>query len=377
MENMNLSKSLYIRGIQCTKSLWLKKYKKKVLTLSDKSAQAIFDTGDRVGSLACKLFPNGVEIPCEDTTFEEKINLTQKYLKDDITNIYEATFKFDDILIMVDILHINNDGKYEIYEVKSSTDVKDVYLDDASIQYYVLNGLGYEVSSVNIVYINNKYIREDNLKINKLFCISDVTTKVLEKQSNIPSYLKNFETVLSTDIEPIKDIGLHCTKPYDCDAIDYCWKHIPDYSIFNIANLRIKKKLELYNQNIINFTDISDVTNFSLPQQIQIESELSQKDIINKEAIRDFLDTLTYPIYHLDFETFQQAIPQWKGISPFIQIPFQYSLHIEQKDGSLEHKEFLAVEGIDPRYELARRLVEDIPTKVTVLAYNMGFEKVS
>ena len=58
-----------------------------------------------------------------------------------------------------------------------------------------------------------------------------------------------------------------------------------------------------------------------------------------------------------------------------MQIPFQYSLHIEQKDGSLMHKEFLAQEGIDPRYELAKKLIEDIPTDVTVLAYNMGFEK--
>jgi hypothetical protein len=50
-------------------------------------------------------------------------------------------------------------------------------------------------------------------------------------------------------------------------------------------------------------------------------------------------------------------------------------MHIEQEDGDLEHKEFLAEKGMDPRYELAKRLVEDIPRDVTVLAYNMGFEK--
>jgi len=96
---------------------------------------------------------------------------------------------------------------------------------------------------------------------------------------------------------------------------------------------------------------------------------------IDKEAIDGFLSTLSYPIYHLDFETFQQAIPEWKGISPFMQIPFQYSLHIEHEDGRLEHREFLAVDGVDPRALLAQKLCEDIPSDVTVLAYNMGFEK--
>jgi hypothetical protein len=49
-----------------------------------------------------------------------------------VENIYEATFKYDDILVMVNILHKGDDG-WEIYEVKSSTEVKDVCLHDASI----------------------------------------------------------------------------------------------------------------------------------------------------------------------------------------------------------------------------------------------------
>ena len=110
-------------------------------------------------------------------------------------------------------------------------------------------------------------------------------------------------------------------------------------------------------------------------QKQKVQNWKNQEIFVDKENIRKFIDTLTYPIYHLDFETFQQAIPQSKGISPYQQIPFQYSLHIEHEDGHLEHREFLGADGVDPRYELAKRLVEDIPTDVTVLAYNMSFEK--
>lgn len=373
---MNLSKSLYIRGLQCTKSLWLKKYKPEVLTPPDKQALAIFETGDKVGTLACEIFPDGKEIPFEGTTFDEKIALTQQWMDEGITNIYEATFNYDNILVMVDILHINDDGSVEIYEVKSSTEVKDVYLHDASIQYYVLSGLGYKVKSTNIVYINNKYVRDDTLEIDKLFTILDVSDEVKELQEDIPTYLAHFRKQLSNkDIEPEIDIGKHCENPYECDAKAYCWKHIPEYSIFNISRLKADKKFELYHDGTVEFNQITNTSTFSLSQQIQIEAEQGNKEIVNKRAIGKFVNGLTFPLYYLDFETFQQAIPEWKGISPFMQIPFQYSLHIEKENGDLEHKEFLAGEGIDPRYELAKKLVDDIPINVTVLAYNMSFEK--
>lgn len=375
---MYLSKSLYTRGIQCVKSLWLKKYKKEVLTLPDASAQAIFETGNLVGDLACQLFPNGVEVPYDGTTYEDKIILTQDLINQGQNVIYEATFQYDGILVMVDILTIEDDI-VTINEVKSSTAVKDVYLDDASIQYYVLNGLGYDVQRVNIIHINNAYIRGDELEIHKLFSIVDVTHEVLEKQCNIPSYLKEFGKYLGDkENEPNIDIGKHCSDPYDCDAQEYCWctqKQIPEYSIFNISRLKSDKKFELYQNGILHFHQISDISSFSLSQQIQITSELQQKEIINKDAIQSFLSTLTYPVYHLDFETFQQPVPLWKGISPFMQIPFQYSIHIDYGNGRLEHKEFLGDENSDPREALAKQLVEDIPSHVTVLAYNMGFEK--
>lgn len=372
---MNLSKSLYKRGLQCTKSLWLKKHNKDVLSKPDESAQTIFETGDEVGELARELFPNGEEIVFNETTFEEKINLTKQWIDKRVKNIYEATFNYDGMLIMVDILHINDDNSIEIYEVKSSTSVKDVYLDDASIQYYVLNGLGYDIKKTNIIHINNQYVRGDELEIDELFSIVNVSDEILELQSNIPINLKYFKQQLSKKSEPKIDIGSHCSSPYSCDAMDYCWKHIPDYSIFNISRLRMDKKLNLYQNGIIDFNHITNINDFTNNQQIQIESEQKNKTIVDKKAIKEFVDGLTYPIYHLDFETFQQAVPKWKGIIPFMQIPFQFSLHIEQQNGDLAHKEFLGVEGIDPRYELAKRLVTDIPDDVTVLAYSMSFEK--
>lgn len=369
---MNISKSLYIRGLQCHKSLWLKKYNSDVLEASN---EGVLENGNNVGALACELYPGGVEIPYDGTSFEDKIIMTQDLINEGVKNIYEATFQYNGILVMVDILNVE-DNTVVINEVKSSTDVKNVYLHDLSIQYYVLNGLGYDVQEANVIHINNEYIRGDELEINKLFTTVEVTDIVKNFQEDIEENLEIFRGVLSDKAkEPNIDIGPHCSSPYACDATNYCWSNIPQYSVFNISRLKTDKKFELYKRGILNFTDIPNINQFSHSQQLQIKAELEQTEIINKTSIKGFLDSLTYPIYHLDFETFQQAIPQWKGVIPYMQIPFQYSLHIEHENGTLEHKEFLAEDGIDPRYELAKRLVEDIPCDATVLAYNMGFEK--
>ncbi|MBN2816036.1 MAG: DUF2779 domain-containing protein [Campylobacterales bacterium] len=374
---MNLSKSLYTRGIQCPKALWLKKYKPSVLTPPDEAAQAVFETGNVVGDFACELFPEGREVAFT-RDYAEMIATTKQWLEDGVQDIYEATFNFDGILIMVDILHIDGDG-VSIYEVKSSTEVKDIYLHDVSIQYYVLENLGFSVKSANVVHINNEYVRGDELDINELFKVVDVTSEVVELQANIPTILEEFEVYLrNREDEPNIDIGKHCNKPYECDAKEYCWRvqrAIPEYSIFNIFNLGSKKQVELYSRGIINIEDVPDDFDMTANQAQAVQNYKSKTSYIDKENINSFLQNFTYPIYHLDFETYQQAIPEFKGIKPFEQIPFQYSLHIEHEDGTLEHKEYLSQDSIDSRFELAKRLCEDIPSCVMVLAYNMSFEK--
>ena len=375
---MQLSKSLYTRAIQCPKSLWLKKYSSEVLTPPDATALARFETGNIVGDLACALFPNGREIPYMEKNFAGMAELTLEWMDEGLEYIYEATFIHEGIVVMVDVLRVTPDG-IEIYEVKSSTEVKEIYLHDVSIQQYVLEKLGFRVSKSHVVHINNKYVRGDELDLNGLFSIVDVSDEVNAMQANIPDNLTAFEAYLNDrENEPDIEIGKQCKNPYDCDAMHYCWKiqrNIPEYSIFNIFNLGSKNQITLYEQGIVAIEEIPGDFKMTDIQKQKVDNWKLQSTYIDKEQIKAFLETLTYPIYHLDFETFQQAIPQWKGISPFQQIPFQYSLHIEHEDGRIEHKEFLAPEGKDPRSALALQLVEDIPDHVTVLAYSMSFEK--
>jgi len=384
-----LTKSLYVRGLQCKKSLWLKLNNNSVLKKPDDSSLAIFSTGDKVGALACDLFPNGRQISYDNTTRDERVALTSKWLSEGVKTIYEASFEFDGVLVMVDILNKDANGNYEIYEVKSSTwsskkpKVKDVYIQDASIQYYVLSGCGLNISKASITLLNTDYVRGDKLDIHQLFTHQDITADVRALQDRVSIRLSGFRRILSnTDQEPDIDIDWYCKNPYECDAFDYCWREqrqIPEYSVFNIFPLNKKaKSLELYQQGIVNVEDIPVDMKLSEKQQFAVDSAKYASDgevEIDKPAIQSFLDSLTYPLYHFDFETFQQPIPEFKGISSYQQIPFQYSLHIEHQDGPIEHKEFLGIEGSDPRQSLVEQLVNDIPLNATTLAFNASFEQ--
>ena len=387
LPKLNLSKSLYTKGLQCKKSLWLKKYKPEVLTPPGAHLQAVFATGNEVGALACELFPGGKEVPFKGTSFKEKIALTQNWLSDGVTNIYEATFKYDDILIMIDILHQKEDGSFEIYEVKSSTwhsnkSIDDIYnyVHDVSVQYYVLNGLGYNVSDTFITLLNTDYVRGSEIDIKKLFTSVNVTEEVLGLNAQIPSNIESFRKTLK-DIknEPNIDIGWHCNNPYVCDAHAYCWKTqrgIPDYSTFNIFQFtKNSKSMQLYKEGVTEIEDIPEDFKLSANQKLIIDAWKYKKSVINKESIKGFVDSLSYPIHHFDFETLNPAIPLFNGMSSYEKYPFQYSVHIEHEDGTLEHKEYLAEPGQDPREEIARRMTEDIPKSSFMMAYNISFEK--
>ena len=374
MDKISLSKSKYCKAIQCNKLLWLDKYKPEVAVPT--ARDMVLENGTKVGELARGLFGDYINID-----FNKNLNVmieeTLKSLKNKPNIITEASFNYESNFCSVDILKNDVDG-IEIYEVKSSTYIHNIYLDDASYQYYVLKNLGLNVKSVNIVYLNKEYYRSGELEINKLFNIKNITDIAIQKQNEIKNKIEEVNKYMleNNEKEPEKDIDIYCFKPYECPYWQYCSRHLPKNNIFDIRIMHKDKKIELYKRGIINF---EDVVNENINQKYleQVIFEVNNKPPkIEKEKIKEFMGQLTYPLYFLDFETFQLAIPEFDGTNPYMQIPFQYSLHyVDDINGKLHHKEFLAKSGIDPRRELAERLVEDIPKDVCVLAYNMSFEK--
>lgn len=369
---MNLSKSKYCNAFQCMKMLWLMEHKPE--KAEETSNESLLENGTAVGEVAKALFGNYIDIPFnKDLT--KMINATNEAMKNnDICNITEASFSYENNFCSVDILKKNH-NYYEIYEVKSSTTLKEIYKEDVSYQYYVLTSLGYQVDKVCLVHINRHYSRSGNLELDKLFQIEDLTSIAKEKRKDVEKKIQEINQYIKKEEE--KDIiGKQCFDPYPCPFFHYCTKHLSNPNVFDLVGVNVNQKLKYYREGITSFESLLN-SEISDKAKEQIDFEINnKKDKVEVDSLKDFLDTLTYPLYFLDFETYQQTIPLYDGIHPYEQIPFQYSLHyIEKENGEVKHKEFLAEPGIDPRETLANSLVEDIPEDVCVLAYNMGFEK--
>ena len=367
-----ITKSLYCSLLFCDRCAWLSRNKPEKYV--EKKKEDVLKNGKEVGEYAKELFGNYVNIE-----FNKNINVmierTQECVERNTPVIAEASFKYENMFCSVDILKNYPDG-VEVYEVKSSTEVQDIYLDDIAFQTHIIRSLGYNVKSANIVYLNSDYVRNGDLDLNKLFIIEDVTDEIIPREDKVSINVRRILSSLRSPIEITNEIDTYCFKPYECPFLEYCTKDLPKPNIFDVKIMKITEKLKYYKAGKISFEDLlnEDINDKYLQQ---IDFELNDKeDYININNIKKFLKSLKYPLYFLDFETYQQAIPLYDGVSPYMQIPFQYSLHYIEKEGSnLMHKEFLAKEGTDPRRALAESLVNDIPLKGTVLAYNMSFEK--
>ena len=371
---MNLSKSRYTTGITCGKKLWLSCYKNDLK--EDLGNDAVLDNGTKVGELARELFGKYKLIEF-DTNFKNMIDETNRYLSNKPSIICEASFSYDGNFCSVDILKNDVDG-VEIYEVKSSTSIGDIYIDDITYQTWVLKKLGLNVKKSSIVYVNNKYVKHGDFNIKEYFKIEDVTTKI--DLEYVEKHVEELKEIINKKEEPEIDLSIACDKPYPCPFFKYCTKNLVKPNVFDIGwNLKFKNKIDMYKRGHISFKDVLErevINNKKALEQVKTYVN-NCNPLINKDNIRKLFDKISYPLYFLDFESFQAAIPTIDGTRPYQQICFQYSLHYYlEKNGELYHKEYLSddYDG-NPMYGLCKRLCEDIPKNSCVIVYNKGFEQ--
>ena len=366
-----LSKSRFITGQQCHLRLWYQCYQPDLASEISEGQQAIFDMGHEVGELATRLYPGGVLIGEDHLHHEEAVQSTLEALKDSsVCAIYEAAFLYDGVRIRVDILERLENGKWNLIEVKSSTSVKDVHLPDVAVQLYVLRGAGLEIEKEFLMHVNNQYVYDGKeLDLNSFFIGSDVTEEVVAMQKTVPGKISELKEMLSYSDPPDISPSRHCSKPYECEFFEYCTKEMPEHWIMELSGIKQTKLNELV---VIGINDIRDIpSNCSLTDlQDRIRtSVVNNEEYITEELERELTD-VEYPIHFLDFETISTAIPRFAGTRPYQTIPFQWSNHILQKDGVLEHHDYLCNEDKDPRVEFTFKLLSVLGIKGSIFIYS-------
>lgn len=369
-----LSKSTFLMGRQCSKLLWFRYNAKDQIPAPDENQQAIFDQGTEVGELAQQLFPGGIVVAPNIINPSEVIAETQKAILSR-RPLYEAAFAYHGGYARADILVPVAGNAWDLVEVKSTTQLKeDVHLPDIAFQAFVLTGAGIKLRKCFLAHINNEFVRQGAIDPQKFFTLEEVTRPVSTLSRDIEDQIDAMQRVIGAKSYPDIQIGAQCDSPYTCPLHDRCWSFLPEASVFTLYRGG-QKGFSLLKRGIQKLADIPDDVTLTDNQAIQRATLLAGQPHIDRPALAAFLDQLEYPVSYLDFETIGTAIPLFDGVSPYQQVPFQYSLHIvRQPDADPEHHDFLAEGKEDPRPKFMRHLRETLPATGSVVAYNAGFE---
>lgn len=377
---VTISKSHYLKFLQCPAGLWLSVYKPE-LGIVDSSAEQRFETGHLLGEYAKRIIYGTIDVLSfkQDGKLDiaEMIKKTQKAISDPVPAIAEASFSIDNMFASIDILKNNFDGTWDIYEVKSSSEVKNVYLYDVAFQKHVLQKFGLQIKNSFIVYLNKDYVKNGEIEVGKIFLFYRTDELIVKHLSEIDDNAKKAIEILESKTEP--NIPLHnCNKPYPCPFFEYHISHLTKPNIFDLYRLNMEKKLQFYYNNLRSFEDLQKSHHtFNEIQQRQIEWTINgQGTYINKDGIKGFLKKIKFPLYFLDFETIESVVPVFDGTYPNQKIVYQYSLHVMTKDSDdLKHFEYLAEHNIDPRRQVAEGLIKDIKNDGgSIIVYNKSFE---
>jgi hypothetical protein len=365
---------------QCPKRLWLEIYKPELRQDSD-STQASFAVGDQVGVIARELYDpehKGQLIDPKKEGFDAAFTRSTELLASAIP-IFEAGFSAGGALAFADVmLPVQQAGNnaWRMIEVKSSTRVKDYYRDDVAVQAFVARSAGVPLVSVALAYIDNSWTYPGGHDYQGLLVENDLTDEAFGREAEVRGWIAEAQTIVGMATEPTKKTGRQCGEPYECGFLDYCQSQEPlvEYPVSWLPRIQAKRLKTLIQDGGIK--DIRNIPDELLnDRQLRVKTHtLSERTYFDATGATADLAPYKFPAYFLDFETISFAVPIWSGTRPYLQIPFQYSLHKISGSDKLEHESFLDLTGEDPSRSFAESLLAACGNHGPVFVYNAGFE---
>jgi hypothetical protein len=367
-----LSKTTYLAGLQCNKRLWLEIHQPHLAAPPSETDRFRMARGSEVDRIARQQL-NGRLIP-HDYDEQAMIRATRQAIEEGEHILFQGTFAADGILVKTDILvYQDMPPGWQLIEVKATTSYKaSEHLEDVAVQYHVLRQAGLNVNRAGLMHLNKEcvYPLFDNL-----FTIEDITTAVETHLPAVERTLADMKALLAQTTTPAVDIGRHCDHPHTCPFRGQCWQHVDRPTIWHIPNLHTTKEEELRRQGVLFLADVPADFPLTPRQRLKVEIMLQEQERFDSAAIRQKLAQLHYPLYFLDFETDDPAVPRLDGFGPYQQFPFQYSCHVLEADGRIEHRDYLHADRASPLQSLAQSLLEHIGPAGSIIAYNASFEK--
>lgn len=369
-----LSKSRFVAGCQCLKRLYLQVHQPELAAQPDGAGDAIMEQGREVGLLARRLFPGGIEVDGSGS-LERAIRITNELLSNpEVPAIFEGAFRYQDVVVKTDVLQ-RKENRWRLVEVKSTTDLKEHHTEDVAIQSYVVSGSGVALGSVWLAHVNRDYtLTGEAVDPRQFFLFHNLTRRVQSLQPTVTLQLRSQFRALGMPSPPEIAPGPHCANPVVCEFFNHCNPPQPEDHICYLPRLQASAMEQLAQMGVRSVQDIP--ADFQLTEfQRRVCTAMQTGQPWFSAELKAEFQSLKYPLYFMDFETVNPAIPQFAGMHPYDHLPFQWSVHVQEQPGvTPEHFEFLAEDTRDPRKAFLSLLCQALGESGSIIVYNQQFE---
>lgn len=373
---MRISKSKFVAGIQCLKRLYLEVHQPDLAAGSSVATEAVLVQGQQVGLEAQKVFPGGALVAADHAHLDDAIRITRELIGNaEVPAIFEATFEHAGVLVRTDVLERRGRSGFRLVEVKSSTAPKPHYAYDLGIQNHVLTGAGIKLEGTRLMHLNRNYVFDGRAyDLSRLFVTAEIPKELAVRDSEIANRLADQLRILQQPAPPDVKPGKHCTDPVECEFYNHCNPDLPSDHVSFLPRIRTEKVDDLLASGILSIHQIPDGYPLTETQRRAVAAIKNGKMWIGPKLAAE-LATLRYPLCFMDFETVSPALPKYSGMRPYDYIPFQWSVHRQERAGApVKRYDFLAENGSDPRAPFLESLCQAVNKAASIVVYNEIFE---
>ncbi len=301
--------------------------------------------------------------------------------------LIKARFEYRNLRIKAPFLHRNGDG-WDLYFLFPG-----LYPHADDLLFYcamvwVLEHLGIHLKNIRMVHLNREYQRKGDLDVKQLFTVTDyfynaanhptvlIREAIADGMRDYTSQLDAMEkSLLKPAPSPVRKP--RCASRQKCRFYEECFpeeQKEPCNSILTLIGSRYRYEMKAEGRYFLKDADLNRIEG-TRQQFAQIRADQNGGLFADHLGLSAWLSDIRYPISFLDFEWECYAVPQYEGMHPYDVLPFEYSLHIMQKDGTMTHQVFLGIH--DDRRKMVESLLNEVPSEGTIIAYNAeGAEKI-
>lgn len=367
-----LSKSKITAFEQCPKRLWLSVHRPE-LAEQDCGSAVRFATGHEVGAIACALLPDGVMIDAAPDLSAALVKMRALLNSGCDRPIFEATLQHDGVPVRIDVLEPDGADGWHMIEVKSSTKAKEYHIGDLATQLWVARNADVPITGASVRHIDTGFVLQREGDWTGLFADTDLAESV-ESIVAMRAEVAAARAALR-GAEPHVIPGSQCIAPFRCEFTTYCSKKLPASPEWPVTVLPHGGGKRWTERNVSDLFAVNPAELTSAVHKRVYHATITGELYHDVDGARAAMAEWAFPRTWLDFETIAFAVPRWIGTSPYQQVPFQFSAHVEAANGSTDHHEFLSLDGTDPRRACAEALIKTIPITGAVIGYNASFEK--